>query len=346
MAIYLSGDGTQVNPYLIHTADALFDFMTTKTGAYGELICDINMSGKSFGTSWVTVGFALLSGNGFAINDLYLGNTLFRCTINKTKIYLKQSCVFAFGASSVLAKFNDVEIKSDAGITLQIIVNQSGAHVLTRCLIYVPTLTLPASGITYVTCYANAAKTGITTISVNSFDASIYSALTDYPAVWIVDGSSLPRLNHQSVSSLTQVYVIKGTTKVGGVAKSRKCRAHSQVDFYLINSVISNTDGSYLLNCGYYTDHVYVTHSDDYGYMLAASKSYVLGNYVHPNTPNGYRYKCTTPGTSGAELPPVPWPTSSNLVTGTAIFTPEPVYKTETFLVVPVLYDLLTGQPV
>jgi len=133
---------------------------------------------------------------------------------------------------------------------------------------------------------------------------------------------------------------------VGGVAKSRIVGGHSPVDFHLFAKVTSDPDdGSYLLNCGWYTDHVAVVHRDDYGKLFVASKAYVLGDRIHPATPNGYAYECTSAGTSDSAAP-TDWPTTGTMTSGTAIFTPVPIYAPQTMLVVPVLYNLLTGEPV
>ena len=93
-----------------------------------------------------------------------------------------------------------------------------------------------------------------------------------------------------------------------------RCRAVAPIDFNEIANIVSGVDGSYQLNCGYYSDHVYVIHSDDYGRKLTTSKAYGLDDYIHPITPNGYRYKCTTAGTSDTTLPTEPWSTTVNLV--------------------------------
>ena len=53
----------------------------------------------------------------------------------------------------------------------------------------------------------------------------------------------------------------------------------------------------------------------------AASTAYALGDFVEPTTHNGYKYECTTAGTSGTTEPT--WPTTpGNTVTdGTAVWT-------------------------
>lgn len=163
---------------------------------------------------------------------------------------------------------------------------------------------------------------------------------------WVLDDITTPRLYKKDITGLVTAYIVKGITKIGGQPKSRRCSAHYPIDFYQISAVISqSSDGSYLLNCGVYSDHVYVTHRDDYGVQIKPDSTYYSGDLVHPKTPTGYRYRCSTDGTTPSVLPD-DLPVSGSISLGTAIFTPEPIYQAETFLVVPRLYNLLTGQPV
>lgn len=215
----------------------------------------------------------------------------------------------------------------------------------------------PSSGSdnsTYNNCYVYASSfyTGIWPAGWTKFPSFLdavnrvnYSASID-TSLWVFDGASLPRFNPRDVSALTRAYAIKGKTMIGGVPKSRMVSLHSPIDYMQFSSSMSNqSDGSYILKCGLYSDHVAVVHRDKYGSKFTSSKQYVLGDIIHPSTPNGYRYICTTAGTSAA-TDPTAWPTTGTLTTGSAIFTPSPVYKPETMLVVPVLIDLLTGLPV
>ncbi|WP_460883016.1 hypothetical protein, partial [Pseudaeromonas pectinilytica] len=176
------------------------------------------------------------------------------------------------------------------------------------------------------------------------YNTSLYTALPH--TRWIVDGGSYPRLAIQDTTDATQAYAVKGTTKVGGVVKARLVSGHSPIDMHQFGKTTSAADnGSYLLNCGWYTDHVAVVHRDDYGKLFVASKVYALGERIHPATPNGYAYECTKAGTSSA-TEPTSWPTTGTLISGSAIFTALPVYQPETFIAVPVLINLITGLPV
>lgn len=217
---------------------------------------------------------------------------------------------------------------------------------------FYPSISSDNSSYTNCYVYSSSSYTGVWPTGWTKFSSlsdavkrENYSSSID-TSLWVFDGASLPRFNHRDVSALTRAYVVKGKTMVGGIAKSRTVSLHSPVDYMQFSASMSNAlDGSYMLKCGLYSDHVAVIHRDNYGSKFTQSKSYAIGDVIHPSTPNGYRYICTTAGTSAA-TDPTAWPTTGTLTTGSAIFTPSPVYKPETMLVVPVLIDLLTGLPV
>jgi hypothetical protein len=52
----------------------------------------------------------------------------------------------------------------------------------------------------------------------------------------------------------------------------------------------------------------------------AALTPYVVGNTLAPTTPNGYKYICTTAGTSGASAPTWPTTFAGTVADGTAVF--------------------------
>lgn len=179
------------------------------------------------------------------------------------------------------------------------------------------------------------------------YNPAHYPALTALPDLWIVDGASPPRLKPQPVAHLIQGYAVKGNVSLSNIAAERTVVALAPGDFRYIAETHSAPDGSFFLPTGLYADHVFVMALEHYGRQLLANKSYVLGEIIHPQQPNGYRYTCTTAGNSGATLPEEPWPTESNLIVGAAVFTPSPVYAPAVHgPVKPVLVDLLTQEPV
>lgn len=348
---YLKGFGTVNSPYVIHSLAAAVQFFGTDiytSGIVATLIVDIDISAYTFDADIYTK--ATLYGNGRKITGLkHFKNNEQNATFYEVK-FISLSWLNYYGQQgSKNIKFQDVSFES---CTLSV---YNGPMTFTRCMFinvkwvfsYVSSTTFVVTN-SFIFLSTNKTNPGekFTDLSSSSdpYDTSLFTSLSS--SIWVVDGASVPRLIAKVIASLSQVYAVKGITKIGGKAKTRRCRAHSTADFNEIANVVSANDGSYLLNCGYYNDQIYVTHSDDYGSKLIAGKSYVLGEYIHSTIPNGYRYKCTTAGISAAILPSEPWSTSANFITGTAIFIPEPLYKTETFLVVPQLYNLLTGQPV
>lgn len=179
------------------------------------------------------------------------------------------------------------------------------------------------------------------------YNPAHYPALTALPDLWIVDGASPPRLKPQPVEHLIQGYAVKGNVSLSNLAAERTVVALAPGDFRFIAETQSAPDGSFFLPTGLYADHVFVMALEHYGRQLLANKSYALGEIVHPQQPNGYRYTCTTAGNSGATLPEEPWPTGSNLIVGAAVFTPSPVYAPAVHgPVKPILVDLLTQEPV
>ena len=348
---YLKGSGSVDDPYIIHNLAAAVQYwnLDIKTACYAELVTDVDMAGITIAGSYAYDWPGNLNGNGFCISNLDWHNQS-GSPAKVNGIYKNLKLLNWTGYNNSILSFNNIcenlEIIKQTGIANYNL--YGSATKIKNCLsVGNIAITERSSGATVEGCYCiggSFIRATDLSAAANKNDPTLYPALLSTD--WVKDGASIPRLLHKINPAFTQSYVVKGVTKVAGQAKSRRCRLHSPVDFNQISSVLSGVDGSYLLKCGYYSDSVYVTHSDDYGYKLQVNKSYVIGDVVHPITPNGYRYKCTTAGTTSASFPMEPWSTSSNLVFGTAIFTPEPVYKAETFLVVPKLYDLLTGQPV
>ncbi len=347
---YLGGVGLLEDPYRIHNATALkYWFDNNRANAnYAVLVNDIDMYGITVTIPAESSIYANLDGYGFTIFNLTISsamNTYLKTTWKRLRFKnITANSAFLYGYNNSTSFLQDVIFDgvdmpthtSYIAFTRVIFMN------LVRALAsnYTPT-----NGFLIDSTYAISKFTDLRSVA-DKYNQTNYSGLNTLLELWLFDGSSAPRLIPQNVTGLIQAYIVKGITKVGGQLKSRRCRAVAPIDFNEIANIVSGVDGSYQLNCGYYSDHVYVIHSDDYGRKLTTSKAYGLDDYIHPITPNGYRYKCTTAGTSDTTLPTEPWSTTVNLISGTAIFTPEPIYKAETLLVVPVLCDLLTGLPV
>lgn len=77
------------------------------------------------------------------------------------------------------------------------------------------------------------------------------------------------------------------------------------------------------------------------------SHAYVVGDCVQPTTPNGYRYRCTTAGTSSA-TEPASWPTTigATVTDGTVVWTMVSAKHEETEITLGLLEaDLDTNTP-
>lgn len=361
---YLRGAGTSADPYIIHNIAAWTQFFNVdkNSGKYFEIVNDIDCGGITLtGIDYFKGG---INGNGNKVSNFKTSSSYWFnssttsavaeiCNIHVvakysgTKYPLGSSTSFKMTVTNVRV---DIEITSTG--TLFYALDLASSKFDNFIVTYLGSARLShfTSSNSLPNCYIYAPNTsdfnitGVNKITeANKFLPDSYMTLG---SEWIIDSVSFPYLAKNGVHSLTQKYAIKGSTKVGGIAKKRKIAVLTAAYLGVLKNVYTADDGTYLIDMVDTYDPVYVMHYDDYGFPLAANTSYTLGLYIHPKTPNGYRYKCTTAGTSGATLPAEPWATSSNLTTGTAIFYPEPVYKTETFLVSPHLYDFLTGQPV
>lgn len=354
---YIKGTGTQSDPYVIHDQASLTSFFTTEiyTTCYAVLACDIDMGFASISLKSGAEGHGHgnLDGYGHLISNLCFTSTSYAIPWHGkfsriSFVNLKSYAWFPFGTTATpyppatwdQIEVNVLTIEATSTMTLQAYIKNSVFNNTNKII--------TLSSIRVTNSYAVDGSNCPTNFTNLLTDADKYNP-SKYqldPGIWLIDGSSSPRLRPVSEPGLTQIYAIKGITKVGGESRSRRCRAHSSADFKQVATAVSANDGKYLLNCQRYSDHVYVTHSDDYGSKIVANRPYTLGDVVHPSIPNGYRYICTTAGETGNILPAEPWSISSNVIAGTAIFNPTPVYAAETMLVVPVLYDLSTGQVV
>lgn len=365
---YLRGAGTSADPYIIHNVAAWTQFFNVdkNSGKYFEVITDIDCGNIIL--SGIGGFYGQLNGNGHKVSGFrsslnYWFNTINGGVPGKLKnIHIiatfTGSVAFFRSASTVFfSNFENVRFDISTTTTTTYLfydiassANTAITNVIITCLSSMSNVVGVVSSNNFSSCYVYAPNisnfnvTGVTRLLTNSlYLPASYPTLGSY---WVMDSVSVPYLYPAGRTDLTIKYAIKGSVKVAGIAKKRKIAVMTSAYLGLLKKIDTADDGTYLIDMADVYDPVYVMHYDDYGFPLFANTAYALGGYIHPKTPNGYRYKCTTAGTSGASLPAEPWPTSSNLTAGTAIFSPEPVYKTETFLVSPHLYDFITGQPV
>ena len=80
-----------------------------------------------------------------------------------------------------------------------------------------------------------------------------------YPALpathWVLDGVSWPRTIPTGRPELTNGYVVKGKTKVGGIGKSRDVLAIIAASYVIYKKMKSAADGSYQIILGMYSTH-------------------------------------------------------------------------------------------
>lgn len=178
----------------------------------------------------------------------------------------------------------------------------------------------------------------------NKFNKNNYPTLMEDK--WIFDGISLPRPRPQSTADLTTRYAVKGQSKVGGNNRQRNLAVFTENGLrYKVQD--TKADGSFFLNLNDVSTPVIVLAYDDIGGKAAINTAYSLNQIIHPATPNGFRYRCTLAGNSGATIPPEPWSTTTALTIGAAKFTPEPVYEPKAHgPLLPVLFNVVTEQPV
>lgn len=361
---YLRGTGTSSDPYIIHNVAAWVQyFVDKKKGLYFEVVADINCGGITI--SGDEDGFTgNLNGNGHRVYNfstalyyLFAGQNTAGVALKNIHIGVTYTGPYsALSVDSTSVRVNWVNVRFDISLTNSLAevferFNSSTPSVLDNVIItyngkrplcsYASTNNLATK--TYViapnSTSLNASGTGVV------FLTSAQSLLPDqYPTLgstWIMDGISIPYLYPNGRQDLTIKYAVSGHTLVGGNQYSRDIIIFIAATMSIIKKLKSGADGSYFIDFGDIYDPVLIVHYEDYGFPLVQNKSYVLGDIIHPNTPNGYRYICTVAGLSNSIALDEPWSTINPITSGAATFTPNPVYAAETLLVQPHLYDFL-----
>jgi len=95
-------------------------------------------------------------------------------------------------------------------------------------------------------------------------------------------------------------------------------------------TISDETTGEYeiILRDGFPRE-VFLVAFDDYGEDFAANAPIEVGERVHPSTPNGHVYECTTAGTLPSEEPVWSTDTSQDQAIGTAVVRPTLFYRPE-----------------
>lgn len=352
------GSGTQADPYLlVNFADveAMFKSYLGTSNCFA-LVADLDLSATTISYNFSGTINVTLDGRGnklmVRLSNAWLASTSYGNTV---------SGYWAGTFKNVHFKIvNAMNIKPDypggAGMTLDNAVFEfaSNATAGKTDSIFKGSNSLIIKGNAQVLSSAsNIYKEGAATANTintstfsdgNKFNKSNYPALIEQK--WIFDGISLPHPRPQATADLTTRYGVKGQSKVGSNGQQRNVAVFTENGLrYKVQD--TKADGSFFLNLNDVTTPVIVLAYDDIGAKAAINTAYNLNQIIHPATPNGFRYRCTLAGNSGATIPPEPWPTSAVLTIGAAKFTPEPVYEPKAHgPLLPVLFNVVTEQPV
>ncbi|UDN24467.1 hypothetical protein [Aeromonas veronii] len=348
------GSGTQADPYLlVNLADVEALFKSNLVGGkYFALVADLDLSTTQITYNSNSKATFHLDGRGYQLK-VNLRNTYAATSYimygwgdgSFKNIYLKIIHIgnyYVYSAQTGLGFYisdSVIEISSNNSATDRPIFNGINSLLI--------------GGNAAVTSVSGVFKDGSETsgtINTNSFQDGNKFNKNNYPNLteikWIFDGLSLPRPRQQATADLTTRYAVKGQSKVGGNNRQRNLAVFTENGLrYKVQD--TKADGSFFLNLNDVTTPVIVLAYDDIGAKAAINTAYSLNQIIHPATPNGFRYRCTLAGNSGATIPPEPWPTSAVLTIGAAKFTPEPVYEPKAHgPLLPVLFNVVTEQPV
>lgn len=344
------GSGTQADPYLLVNLADVTAWLTTHhtQGYWFALVADLDVSGSIINNS-TGVWKWNINGRGFSLKikmkstSIAVGG-LTNC--NLIDVYL----AISFPSNSALFNsFNGYLILDNAVISFTNVLDSAvRSYVGGSNGILIDTgnriACIPSSNIfKHGPAVAN-------TINTSGFPDGNPFNRVNYPTFvegkWFFDGVSLPRPRPQSTEDLTTRYGVKGQTKVGGSNRQRNLAVFTENGLrYKVQD--TKADGSFFLNLNDVSTPVIVLAYDDIGAKAAINTAYSLNQIIHPAIPNGFRYRCTLAGNSGATIPSEPWPTSVVLTIGAAKFTPEPVYEPKAHgPLLPVLFNVITEQPV
>lgn len=346
------GAGTQADPYLlVNLADVEALFKTHQaTGKYFALVANIDCSAT------------LISHNVFAPANFKLDGRGYELTVRLTHQTYGDYVFYGWGAGSLqnvklnIINGNEYAVSSSGAepFTLDnaVLTFSKNATNSSTYKIVKGNNAIIIGGNCAVLSGSNIFKDGsatANTINTSSFADGNKFNKANYPTLaedkWVFDGISLPRPRPQATADLTRRYGVKGQSKVGGIGRLRTLAVFTENGLrYKVQD--TRADGTFFLNLNDVVTPVIVMAYDDIGAKAVINTAYSLNQLIHPTSPNGFRYRCTLAGSSGATIPAEPWPISTELTIGAAKFTPEPVYEPKAHgPLLPVLFNVLTEQP-
>ncbi|GEM_PF-1988964 len=339
MPTYL-GDGTEGNPYIISTPEefaGLWDG-SAQFGFY-ELVNDIDMDSIVIsGTSavWTSAATKLDLKGKTVSNIKYSG-------VSDQSYCLAEICngTLDFTAGSSGALLGGISSGGD-NIFVNVVLSgsNSGGGIFGTAHTYLDSffncVFLDGSDIKFSVSYTRISAVDSYSIgsaaqpyrydsinvvaAVDQFDSANFPLLTDPD--WEFGNSLPPRRAFQSYQGLPITRVV-GKTLVDGVAKQRSVVALSEKSHSRIAKTESSAlTGEFNIPTSPFTSGIMIIAFDEFGDEFKTNFEYQVGDIAHITPSNGYRYICTTAGTSAATVPSS-YPTSSDLTFGTAVFTPQ-----------------------
>lgn len=347
------GSGTQADPYLlVNLADVQALFVSYQaSGKYFALVANLDCSATTITHNVFANAVFHLDGRGFELvvklaHQTY-GDYVFygwgdgsvkNCKLkilNAKEYAVSVNGVSAFTLSNTVLQFSNNGVNS-AGY--KIVKGSDAIIVGGNCGVLSGTNIFKDGSVVTNTINTASFADG------NKFNKANYPTLAEEK--WIFDGVSLPRPRPQATADLTTRYGVKGQSLVGSNGQQRNVAVFTENGLrYKLQT--TKSDGTFFINLNDVATPVILLVHDEIGAKLVAYTAYALNQLIHPAAPNGYRYRCTLAGNSGATLPAEPWPTAAVLTVGSAQFTPEPVFEPKAHgPLLPVLFNLLTELPV
>lgn len=347
------GSGTQADPYLLVNLADVTEWLTTKQtqGYWFALVADLDVSATNITTPYADWKWNL-DGRGFKLSikcnstsTNIVINNLQACNLNNVWFVLSTNATyFINGSTPGTMKLSNAVLQFTKAFTTAAKTMVSG----TNGLVMEPgSYIAVAAGSTNIYRQGTVMANTINTASFadgNPYNRNNYTTFAEVN--WIFDGISLPRPRAQATVDLTNRYGVKGQSKVGSNGLQRNVAVFTENGLrYKLQT--TKPDGTFFINLNDVATPVILLVHDEIGAKLVANTAYALNQIIHPAIPNGYRYRCTLAGNSGATLPAEPWPTAAVLTAGAAQFTPEPVFEPKAHgPLLPVLFNVLTEQPV
>lgn len=354
---FLGGDGSAVNPYIIHNADAFLALFgnSHSDGAartkHFELIADIDLTYLStFSLKSVDFGYSVLNGNGHKITFPQVSG--FRGVVSYSGEYRNLAVEFNGSTSNIggfaySAVYNAVLLTGfvagfeRGSIPMRLVSNhtnnvQNSLFVIgkggTTYEGYWTTATSdPALTSYYIEgsfSLTQTASEGLV-LQADQFLASSYPNLNT--GDWELLDGSLPSLKIKPYNGLP-VTRVAGISKLDGVPAKRRITVQDSNGGRIARTYSDELTGEFSIQTSPHKTGLTVIVDDEIGTEIQASKAYTVGQIVHHADYAGIAYVCTTAGTTGATLPETnTYPESGTITIGTAVFTAKPINKPQIF---------------